>query len=158
MSRALTMIPVTTRMATTKDIAGVARLFDAYRQFYEKPADLALATTYIGERIRNRESIIIVAERQERDLLGFCQLYPTFCSVEVVPTLSLYDLFVWPAARRRGMGKKLLLAAEHYAARNGFARMDLMTAKTNIRAQALYESHGWVRDTVFYAYSKSVEG
>jgi len=152
------MTPVTTRMATTTDIAGVARLFDAYRQFYDKPADLALATTYIGERIRNSDSIVIVAEHQDRDLLGFCQLYPTFCSVEAVPTLSLYDLFVWPEARRRGLGKKLLLAAEHYAACNGFSRMDLMTAKTNIRAQALYESQGWVRDTVFHAYSKSVAG
>lgn len=152
------MTPVTTRMATTTDIAGVARLFDAYRQFYEKPADPALATAYIEDRIRNRESVIIVAERQEQNILGFCQLYPTFCSVEAVHTLSLYDLFVWPEARRTGTGKKLLLAAEHYAARNGFSRMDLMTAKTNVRAQALYESHGWVRDTAFYAYSKSVEG
>ena len=152
------MTPVTIRRAATTDIAGVARLFDAYRQFYEKPADPALATTYIGERIRNGESVIIVAERQERGLLGFCQLYPTFCSVEAVPTLSLYDLFVWPEARRTGIGKKLLLAAEQYAARKGFARLDLMTAKTNIRAQALYESRGWVRDTVFYAYSKSVKG
>lgn len=108
------MTPVTTRMATTTDIAGVARLFDAYRQFYDKPADLALATTYIGERIHNSESIVIVAEHQDRGLLGFCQLYPTFCSVEAVPTLSLYDLFVWPEARRRGLGKKLLLAANAF--------------------------------------------
>jgi ribosomal protein S18 acetylase RimI-like enzyme len=152
------MTTVTTRIATTADIAGVARLFDAYRQFYEKPPDLVLATQYIGDRIRNNESVVIVAERQERGLLGFCQLYPTFCSVEAVPILSLYDLFVWPEARRTGAGKKLLLAAEHYAARNGFARLDLMTAKTNTTAQSLYETLGWVRDTAFYAYSKSVKG
>jgi hypothetical protein len=78
-------------MANTTDIDGVASLFDAYRQFYEKPADPALATTYIGERLRNAESVIIIAEHQERGLLGFCQLYPTFCSVEALPILSRYS-------------------------------------------------------------------
>ena len=57
-------------------------------------------------------------------------------------------------ARRTGAGTALLQAAEQLAAENGKARLDLTTAKTNLRAQAAYESLGWVRDEVFYAYSK----
>ena len=49
-----------------------------------------------------------------------------------------------------------MLAAHEYAANNGFARWDLTTAKTNHAAQALYESLGWVRDEVFYAYNKKI--
>ena len=30
----------------------------------------------------------------------------------------------------------------------------LTTAKTNTQAQALYESQGWMRDEIFYAYNK----
>jgi ribosomal protein S18 acetylase RimI-like enzyme len=35
--------------------------------------------------------------------------------------------------------------------------MELATAKSNEIAQAAYESLGWVRDEVFYHYSKHVE-
>ena len=48
-----------------------------------------------------------------------------------------------------------MLAAHNYAANNGMARLDLTTAKDNVKAQALYESLGWVRDEVFFAYSKT---
>jgi ribosomal protein S18 acetylase RimI-like enzyme len=89
-------------------------------------------------------------------VLGFCQLYPTFCSVIASPIYVLYDLFVRPEARKSGAGKALLIAAEQHAAQNGYARMDLTTAKTNLPAQSLYESRGWVRDEVFYAYSKAM--
>jgi ribosomal protein S18 acetylase RimI-like enzyme len=51
-----------------------------------------------------------------------------------------------------------LQAAEQLAKEHGKARMDLTTAKTNVAAQTAYESLGWVRDEVFYAYSKIVEG
>jgi ribosomal protein S18 acetylase RimI-like enzyme len=149
---------VSTRIATLEDVPLVASLFDAYRQFYEQPADISLATTFIRDRIRKNESVVIVAENEDFHALGFCQLYPTFCSVEAVPIYSLYDLFVRPEARRTGAGKILMLAAEQHATRNGFARIDLTTAKTNFSAQSLYESLGWVRDAAFYAYSKSITG
>lgn len=93
-----------------------------------------------------------------RQLIGFCQLYPTFCSVRVAPTYVLYDLFVSPGARRSGAGRALMFAAEAHAARTGAARMELSTAKTNTAAQALYESLGWMRDEAFYVYGKSLRG
>jgi ribosomal protein S18 acetylase RimI-like enzyme len=34
--------------------------------------------------------------------------------------------------------------------------MDLTTAKTNLQAQALYESLGWLRDEVFLTYSREI--
>jgi ribosomal protein S18 acetylase RimI-like enzyme len=145
-----------TRIATFDDVDAVALLFDAYRQFYQQAPDLPLAKRFIGARLHNNESVIIVAADESQRLIGFCQLYPTFCSVEAQPTYTLYDLFVAPSARRLGAGRILLLAAEQLAAERGRARLDLTTAKTNGAAQAAYESLGWVRDDVFFAYSKSV--
>jgi ribosomal protein S18 acetylase RimI-like enzyme len=148
------------RPATLQDTAAVGALFDAYRQFYEQPADVALATRFIRERMEKGESVILVAEEPGNDeaarLVGFCQLYPSFCSVEARPIYTLYDLFVSPQARRTGAGRQLLLAAEAQARREGMARMDLTTARTNLAAQALYESLGWVRDEVFLAYSRAI--
>lgn len=152
------MTTIHARIASAADIDTVARLFDAYRQFYQRTPDLPLATKFILDRIQRNESVIILAESGDHQTLGFCQLYPTFCSVEAVPIYSLYDLFVRPEARRTGAGKVLLLAAERHAAQNGFARMDLTTAKTNLFAQSLYQSLGWERDEIFYAYNKHVQG
>jgi ribosomal protein S18 acetylase RimI-like enzyme len=55
------------------------------------------------------------------------------------------------------VARKLLQAAEKLAVDNGKARMDLTTAKTNKVAQAAYESLGWTRDEIFYAYSKAID-
>jgi hypothetical protein len=34
--------------------------------------------------------------------------------------------------------------------------MDLTTARSNVKAQHLYETLEWVRDEAYFAYSKSV--
>ena len=148
---------ITTRLATLADLDVIAALFDAYRQFYEQPSDLGLARRFLEARLLNQESVVILAIDSTKTVVGFCQLYPTFCSVEAKPTYSLYDLFVMPSARRAGAGHVLLRAAEKLAAENGKARMDLTTAKTNRPAQVAYESLGWVRDDIFFAYSKRID-
>ena len=147
---------LTTRAAQQADLPAVAQLFDQYRQFYAQAPDATLALQFITERFTRNESVLLVAADGTEALVGFCQLYPSFCSVEARPIYVLYDLFVAPAARTLGAGRALLQAAEARARHDGKARMDLTTAKTNLRAQALYESLGWVRDEVFYAYNKAV--
>ncbi len=149
------MPTIKTRLATLDDLDGIAPLFDGYRQFYEQPPDLALARRYIEERMRRNESVIYVAEDESGRLIGFTQLYPTFCSVRVAHTYVLYDLFVSKAARGTGAGRRLMEAAEAHAAKTGAARMELSTARTNTVAQSLYESQGWVRDETFLVYGKS---
>ncbi len=152
------MDKLTIRLAIPADLDFVAPLFDAYRQFYEQPADLAMARAFIAARMANRESDILLASGADGGVIGFCQLYPTFCSVEAKPIFSLYDLFVLPSARRSGAGRALLRAAEQLARERGKARMDLTTAKTNRTAHSVYESLGWIRDEVFYAYNKQING
>lgn len=148
---------MTTRIATLADLDVVAALFDAYRQFYEQPADRELARIYIRARLQNKESIVVLALNVSGTAIGFCQLYPTFCSVEAKPIYVLYDLYVEPTERRAGAGTELLRAAEGLAASNGRARLDLATASDNKAAQGAYEALGWVRDDIFLAYSKRVE-
>lgn len=145
-----------TREADVTDIEPVSTLFNLYRQFYEQAPDAPLARQFIHERLSRRESVVLVAETHTGEMVGFCQMYPSFCSVEAQPIYTLYDLFVLPSARQAGAGRMLLLAAEARAVADGKARMDLTTARTNTTAQALYESLGWVRDAVFLAYSRRV--
>ena len=150
------MAILNTRFATTNDLAQLAQLFDTYRQFYAQAPDIALASTFIAERISKQQSVILVAENESQQLIGFCQIYPSFCSVAAAKIGVLYDLFVDASTRNSGAGRALMLAAHEYAAKNGMARLDLSTAKDNLKAQALYESLGWVRDEVFYVYNKAI--
>lgn len=149
------MTAIKTRLATLADLDGVARLFDAYRQFYERESDLALAKSYLSERMQRHESVIFVAVDDRGALIGFTQLYPTFCSVRAAHTFVLYDLFVAPAARGTGAGRLLMQAAEAHAERAGAARMELSTARSNKVGQSLYESQGWTKDETFLVYGKS---
>jgi putative acetyltransferase len=136
---------------TAEQVELVAPLFDAYRQFYGQPPDLDGARRFLTERLKRGDSVII-AEVENGRALGFTQLYPSFSSVSMKPILILNDLFVAEDARRRGVGARLLGAAQDHALRTGAARLVLSTAFTNTKAQALYEREGWLRDTVFIHY------
>ena len=142
------------RLANISDLNQIAILFDQYRQFYQQTPNIELATTFIAQRINKQDSVILLAENEAEKLIGFCQIYPSFCSVIADKIGVLYDLFVDASARNSGAGRALMLAAHEYATNNNLARLDLTTAKNNLNAQALYDSLGWVRDEVFYAYSK----
>jgi ribosomal protein S18 acetylase RimI-like enzyme len=143
------------REARSGDLLPLGRLFDEYRQFYKLPTNVARATEYINARIAAGDSVVLVAADESEQLLGFTQLYPTWCSLLAGPVYVLYDLYVSPRARRRGVARALLEAAANRARRDGKLRMTLSTAKTNVNAQALYESLGWDRDDEFYVYSLS---
>ncbi len=142
--------------ATLDALDEVARLFDLYRQFYEQPADLDKARTYISARMENDESIIYLATDDTGAGLGFTQLYASFCSVAVAPIWILYDLYVDATARERGVGTALMNRAKQLAQETGAARLELQTAIDNVTAQAVYERLGYVRNTRFYGYSLAI--
>jgi ribosomal protein S18 acetylase RimI-like enzyme len=146
---------VAIRRAMIEDLPVLAPLFDAYRQFYRRPADLALARRFLEERLSRDESVIFLALADDRtgaEALGFTQLYHTFCSTAAAPILVLYDLFVVPGGRRGGVGRALMGAAHRYARESGAQRVVLSTAHDNLTAQALYASLGYRLDTEFRTY------
>jgi ribosomal protein S18 acetylase RimI-like enzyme len=142
------------RQATLDDLAQVASLFDAYRQFYALPADEAAARDYMRERLSAQDSVVLVAQAPDTVVLhGFCQLYPSRCSLLGAPIYILYDLYVDPVARGSGAAKALMLAAVERARRDGKARMELQTARSNQPARALYAALGWQLDETFLTYT-----
>ncbi|MBV8194786.1 MAG: GNAT family N-acetyltransferase [Candidatus Dormibacteraeota bacterium] len=144
------------REARDEDLPALGELFDAYRQFYALPGDVKKATGYIGARLVARDSVVLIAVDERQQVIGFTQLYPTWCSLLAGPVYVLYDLYVAPAARRGGVGRALLQAAAERGRRDGKLRMTLSTAKTNRVGQALYESTGWQRDDEFYVYNLAI--
>ncbi len=139
------------RRAGLGDVGDLAPLFDGYRQFYGQRSDLAAARAFLSERLRRDESVIFIASADDV-ALGFTQLYPSFSSVSVRRLWILNDLFVSPAARRGGVGRRLLERAREWAVETGAKGLTLTTALTNSAARSLYESCGWRLDDEFAHY------
>ena len=140
------------RSASQSDLEGLTILFDQYRQFYQCAPDLAAARNWLKENIEQGRSAIFVAD-SGGTLLGFTELYPALCSVDLVDYFVLYDLFVVEAARRQGIARALMNAASDWAKAQGAARLDLETARDNIPGQALYRDLGYELDEVFLKFS-----
>jgi ribosomal protein S18 acetylase RimI-like enzyme len=139
------------KQATIFDLEALVPLFDAYRVFYRQASDPPLARGFLRERFEHAQSTVFIAWGGER-ALGFTQLYPMFSSLAAARSYVLYDLFVVPEARKRGIGAALLRQAVDFGRAAGAVSLSLSTAVTNHTAQALYEAQGWRRDAEFYSY------
>ncbi len=139
--------------ANETHIPEISRLFDLYRQFYKCEPNIDLATKFISDRFNNDESVIFVAPTKDR-LMGFVQLYPSFCSVDAIKIFILYDLYVDERDRKFGIGESLMNKAAEFSKAHGASRIDLLTEFDNKTAQHLYEKLGYKRDLEdFLAYS-----
>jgi GNAT superfamily N-acetyltransferase len=141
--------------ATEGDADDVARLFDAYRVFYDRSSDVEGARRFITARLERRTTRFFLA-RIDAAAVGFVHLLPSFDTLAMRPMWILEDLFVEPSYRRRGVGSALLRHAEQFARDNGAGRISLTTAHTNATAQHLYVAEGYEADTVFRTYHRTL--
>jgi GNAT superfamily N-acetyltransferase len=144
---------IAVREATVQDLDLLAALFDAYRQFYERPSNPGLARGFLAARLERGDSVVFLALEGDA-AVGFVQLYPLFTSTSAEPGRwwMLNDLFVVPAARGRGVGRLLMNRARKLAEDTHARGLELATARGNVTAQALYESLGYRRDDDFFHY------
>ena len=153
---------VVVRPALAADVDRVAPLFDAYRQFYGAQSDFAAARTFLTDRMSRGESVVLVACLApshlgvDGEVIGLAQLYPSFSSLALGPTIVLNDLFVATEWRGRGVARRLLERVEAHARAVGAVRIELATQHTNHRALRLYEQRGYVRDSEFVHLSLAV--
>lgn len=143
---------IRTRTAGEEDVARIAPLFDAYRQFYGKASDPEAARRFIHERFQKSESVIFLAEDESGRALGFVQLFPSFTSVQARRLWILNDIYVTEEARGHGVGRALMEAAREHAVKTGAKRLTLETMDDNRKAWALYESLGYVKSDASVRY------
>lgn len=138
--------------ATPADVGDAAPLFDAYRQFYGKPADLEAARRFLFARLSKSESVLFLA-RRDAAAVGFVHLYPLFSSVNLTRQWVLNDLYVVQEVRKLGVARALLQRARQLGEATRANCLALETAIDNLPAQRLYEKLGWKRDDEFYRYT-----
>ena len=142
-------------LADSVRVREIAELFNEYRIFYRQPSDIEGAVAFLKARFEKKDSVIYTANDDSR-LAGFVQLYPSFSSVSMRPIWILNDLFVAKLDRGKGVATQLMQAARQHAEATDAIRLQCATEISNIAAQALYESLGYVKDEVFYHYALSV--
>ena len=145
------MADLVIRPATAADLGALVPLFDGYRMFYGQPSDPALARTFLAERLDRLDTVLLLAEL-EGVAAGFTHLFPIFSSTRCARLWLLNDLFVSAGARKHGVARALLRAAEAHARSTGACGLELATAHSNTPAQQLYQSMGWTLDTTFRHY------
>ena len=143
---------ITIRFATTRDLAQLTPLFDAYRKFYGLESNVEGAAAFLSARLARDESVVLVGTvaRQaggDEAIVGFAQLYRTFSSLSLGSVIVLNDLYVAPNARRLGVGGRLIDAAAEYARRAGALRLTLETRHDNEAALRLYRAKGFVAES-----------
>ena len=141
---------VTILKAQKEHLPKIAFLFDKYRVFYEQPSDIKAAKKFLEERLARNESILFLAMYNGSEA-GFTQLYPTFSSVSLRPSLILNDLYVAESFRKKGIGEALLNHAKNFCKEQSFKGLALETAVQN-PAQRLYERLGWKKDSHCFHY------
>ena len=147
------MTPFAVRQAVLADLEALSALFDQYRQFQGRPADLPACRAFLNARFEHGQSVVFLGEVRGR-AAGFAQLYPSFSSTALARVFILNDLFVAPAARRTGLASALLAAVEHHAQAFGACRLSLNVARDNLPAQQLYQTRGWVQDGEYFMFHR----
>lgn len=144
---------ITVIKAALKDVDQLALLFDAYRVWYRKEADLGSATAFITDRITHADSVIYALEL-DGELLGFTQLYPLFSSTRMKKMWLLNDLYIHEEHRGRGYSKLLIDKAKDLCKQTGACGVLLETEKSNEIGNKLYPSTGFIlEDNNFYFWT-----
>ena len=146
--------PVRIRKAAPPDEKRWRKLFDGYCGFYQREPSDALAG-HTWERIMDDASPVhaIVAEHPTAGVVGIANYVVHEHTLGMTPACYLGDLFVDPAQRAAGVGKKLIdwLVAEQK--RQGWCRLYWHTRHNNYRARGLYDKFtphsDFVRYTVY---------
>jgi GNAT superfamily N-acetyltransferase len=117
-------------------------LWDGYNRFYERePSEAVTAQTWHKIMDPSGPIYAIVAENQDRQIVGMANYVIHDSTSSLAPVCLLQDLFVDPAVRGAGAGKLLIdwLVAEMSV--QGWSRLYWHTKENNYRARGLYDKY-----------------
>ena len=140
--------------ATLEHLDLLAPLFVKYREFYGELPFPDSSRSFLEKRLSRDESVIYLALSidDDRKVLGFCQLYPSFSSLSLKRVWILNDIYVAEDARRQLVADHLMRTARKMAKASQAVRMRVSTSSNNDVAQKVYESIGFREDTQFKNY------
>jgi GNAT superfamily N-acetyltransferase len=142
----------------TLDLPDLLPLMRAYCAFYnESPSDealLELSRILIADRLR--EGTQLIARDSLGIAAGFATVFWSWDTTEASRIGIMNDLFVVADARGLGLADRLIEACVQSCLERWASRLEWQTGPDNLRAQAVYERVGAVREP-WLNYVKRVE-
>ena len=138
------------RVARIDDVAELARLSAELGY----PLPVPEMTRRLAAMLPSPNHHVLVASRGER-LLGWLHAERRL-SLEGGDRAEVMGLVVDSGARRRGLGRALLAAAEDWASRRGVGRLTVRSNVVRESSHPFYESLGYAREKTQHVYTRSV--
>lgn len=144
----------TIRPIEARDEARWRSLWQGYNEYYERtiPED-ATALTFKRMLDPAVELYGAVAEDEGGELAGFVTWMPHMYTGSTADIVYLHDLFVDPATRNKGTGRRLMEYCFARAEESGAGKVYWLTQHFNHRAQLLYTKVGEKSPFVHYVHS-----
>jgi GNAT superfamily N-acetyltransferase len=142
---------------TEADLDELLPLMRGYCDFYEvKPSDEALLALSRNLIEHPEDGVQLIARDDDGSAVGFATIYWTWQTLSASRLGVMNDLFVSERARGGGHADALIAECAERCRRRGATDLAWQTAKTNLRAQAVYDRVGAERDDRWLDYSLSV--
>ena len=140
------------------DLAELLTLMRGYCDFYEvAPSDedlLIMSRALIADPVR--EGMQLIARDESGRAIGFATIFWTWSTTRAARIGVMNDLFVSEAARGGGHADALIAECAVRCRERGATELAWQTARTNERAQAVYDRVGATRDDRWLDYSLEV--
>ena len=133
------------REARATDIQALMPLVDGYYAASPVPhtTDHAAVATHVQQLIAADNPLGgLLLAIEDDNIAGFAFLYYGFNKRTLKRTVTLNDLFVAAAYRRRGIARALITATLQWGRDHGAVSVDWQTRVSNTGAQALYDQVG----------------
>lgn len=134
---------VVVRQASCKDVDAMLELLQAL---------FAIETDFVFDGKKQRLGIDLLLQTQDACVLVAeqAQCVVGMCTAQLLVSTAagglkaiIEDVAVAEACRGQGIGTKLLIAIEQWAARRGVKRLDLLADRRNNPALGFYRQLGW---------------
>ena len=144
---------------TEADLDELLPLMRGYCEFYEvAPSDdalLAMSRRLIADP--ELEGVQLIARDGDGTAVGFATVFWTWQTLSASRLGVMNDLFVAEDARGGGHADALIAECAARCRERGATDLAWQTARTNLRAQAVYHRVGATRDDRWLDYSLTVE-
>jgi len=129
------------RRATAADVTAIGQLLHDFNREYDDPTPGPVVLAERIGRLLDSDETVILLGGSGPDGLAVLRFRPAFWSAGL--ECNLAELYVVPARRGQGLGRRLMERALDQARQLGADYMDLGTSEDDVAARALYESLGF---------------
>lgn len=129
------------RLVDVDDQSAWERLWLAYCAIHAPAVPKAAAQRTWGRLFDPDSQLLCFVAEREGLVIGIAHCVLNQSTLSDIPACYLSDLFVDPAARRRGVGHALLRHLKEALRTEGWSELSWATSADNAAAIALYERH-----------------